>query len=484
MDYVITGMEPQTLYNYFEEICAIPHGSGNEAAIAQYVCDQAAKFGLWALKDEYNNVIVKKPASPGSEDKPALLLQGHIDMVCEKNADTEFDFTKDGIKLVINGDILTADGTTLGADDGSGVAYMLTLMSMDNDSFPHPPLEMVFTSGEELGFAGALKMDLSCVTARQMIGLDAGPEGVTYTTSAGAQGVNMYIDTPKEAAKGEGIAISVTGLLGGHSALNINDEKGNSNKIMGRILHNMAKVADVQISTITGGSMINAIPREAYAVVVVPEDQKCAAMAKAEAVAAEITAELAVTDPGCCIKVSEAKADTVIVKSASDSIINALYCVPNGVRVMSKEIAGLPVTSTNMGVVTQTEQGVNINTFLRSSSKSINDDYVDHMVTIATMCGMTCTVGDWLPAWAYKADDKMRDLAAKLYKEQTGKDMKMLAVHGGLELGVFSEALPGLEIVTIGCNAGDCHTVTEWMSLSSFANTFNFIKDIIAELAK
>ena len=157
---ILSAYEPHGVFSFFEDICAIPHGSGNEAALAQYICDQAESFGLWYKKDEHNNVLVKKPASTGSEDKPALLLQGHIDMVCEKNADTDFDFLKDGIRLVVNGDILTADGTTLGADDGSGVAYMLAFMAMDNESFPHPPLEFCFTSGEELGFVGALGLDL------------------------------------------------------------------------------------------------------------------------------------------------------------------------------------------------------------------------------------------------------------------------------------------------------------------------------------
>lgn len=483
MEYVINNLSPKMLYNYFEEICAIPHGSGNEAAIAQYICDQAESFGLWYKKDAYNNVLVKKPASAGSEDKPALLLQGHIDMVCEKNADTDFDFLKDGIRLVVNGDILTADGTTLGADDGSGVAYMLTFMAMDNESFPHPPLEFCFTSGEELGFVGALHMDLSDVASKQMIGLDAGPEGVTYTTSAGAQGVDMYLETPVSDVCGCAVKINISGLLGGHSALNINDEKGNANKLLGRLLHNMDKAAPLRIASIKGGAMKNAIPREATAVVVFDPACKDAVMAQIDLIAAQVAVEYAVSDPDILITAEQTTANTAIDRDASKAIINALYCIPNGVRVMSREIPGLPVTSTNMGVVSQTENGVNINTFLRSSSRSINDDYVDHMTTVASMCGFTCTVGDWLPAWPYKADDKLRSLAADLYKEQTGQDMKMLAVHGGLELGIFSEAIPGLEIVTIGCNAGDCHTVTEWMSLSSFANTFEFLKDIIAKLS-
>lgn len=331
-------------------------------------------WALYARVDERNNVVVKKPATPGYEHLPALLLQAHVDMVNEKNSDSDHDFTKDGLKLILEGNILRADGTTLGADDGKGVAYMLALMDSDSDTFPHPPLEFLFTTGEEVGFWGAMALDCSDITARRMIGLDAGPEGVVATTSAGAQEVIFSIPTEYEPVKGDVLAVSVRGLLGGHSAMNITDEKGNSNKIMGRLLHNAAKVADFRLCHITGGAMFNAIPREADAIIAVEPGKKQAVIDKIAKVTAELQDELAASDPGLTVTVTDAKADKMLSAAVTKAVVECLYNVPNGVRMMNKQVPGLPVTSTNMGVVKTLEDKITVDTMLRSSSKSLNDD--------------------------------------------------------------------------------------------------------------
>ncbi len=484
MEYVIKGREPALALKYFEDIAAIPHGSYNEKAVAEFIKNRAEELGLYARMDEKFNVVVKKPASAGCENLPAILLQAHIDMVNEKNKDTDHDFEKDGLKLVVEGNILRAQGTTLGADDGKGVAYMLALMDEDGDKFPHPPMEFAFTSMEEVGLKGAMALDCSDITARRMIGLDAGPEGVICTTSAGAQEIIVACNTDWEAAQGEAIKITVDGLLGGHSAMNITDEKGNANKIMGRILHNVAKVADYRICNITGGMMFNAIPREAEAVIAVLDNRQ-AAVEMIEKVFAEIKVELKASDAGVNVTVSDAAADRMLSAKTTKTVAETLYNVPNGVRMMSKEVAGLPVTSTNMGVVKTLEDKITVNTMLRSSSRTVNDDYVDNIITVAQLCGMYVDYkGEWMPAWPYMAESKLRPLAKKMYKEKTGQDMREFAVHGGLELGVFSEKMPGMDIVTLGCTAGNEHTVTEWMDLDSFARVYEFIKEFIAELTK
>ena len=485
MNYILTDKQPKLPLKYFEEIAAIPHGSGNEAAISSYIADTAARLGLYVRVDEYNNVVVKKQATPGYEHLPALLLQAHVDMVNEKNGDSDHDFEKDGLKLVLEGNILRAEGTTLGADDGKGVAYMLALMDSDSDAFPHPPLEFLFTAGEEIGFIGALGLDCSDLTARRMIGLDAGPEGVVATTSAGAQEVILSVPAEYEPVSGEVIAISIRGLLGGHSAMNITDEKGNANKIMGRLLHNAAKVADFQLCEITGGVMFNAIPREADAVIAVESGKKQAVIDRINQVTAEIGEELAASDPGLAVTVRDTAAERMLSAAVSRAVVECLYNVPNGVRMMNKLVPGLPVTSTNMGVVKTLEDKITVDTMLRSSSKSLNDDYVDNICTVGKLTGMTeVWVGSWMPAWPYMADSKMRELAKKLYRERTGEEMRELAVHGGLELGVFSEKMPGMDIVTLGCTSGDEHTVTEWMDIDSYARVYDFMKDFIAELCK
>ncbi len=485
MKYVLEGHEPALALKYFEDISAIPRGSNNEAAVAAFIKGKAEEFGLYCRADEANNVIVKKPASAGLEGCPAVILQAHMDMVCEKNADTVHDFKNDGLKLVLSGDTITADGTTLGADDGKGVAYMLALMDSDSDGFPHPPLEFLFTSGEEIGFIGAFALDVSDISGKRIIGLDAGPEDSMYITSAGAQDVSFYVNTEAGPAAGEAVSVKVKGLQGGHSAVRITDELGNANKIMGRLLHNAAKAADFRLCCINGGLMFNAIPRECEAVAVMDSAQKEAFAAAIKKVTAEIKAELSASDPGLIVEFSPAKAESAFSKKASSAVIEIIYNVPNGVRMMSKEIAGLPVTSTNMGVV-KTEGGrVRINSMLRSSSHTCSDDYIDNMTTIAKLCGADETeTGTWLPAWPYKAGSDMRALAQRMYFERHGEYMKEEAVHGGLEMGVFSEKIPGLDIVTLGCDSGDEHTVTEWMSLSSFGSSYQFIKDFIAELAK
>lgn len=484
MEYVIKDREPKAALRYFEEISAIPRGSHNEKAVAEYVYQEAKRLGLWARIDDMYCVVVKKPASKGCEDKPALLMQAHLDMVCEKNRDTVHDFKKDGLKLKLNGNILTAEGTTLGADDGQGVAYMLDFMARDNESFPHPPMEFCFTTCEEVGFDGALAMDFSCFTARNMIGLDAGPEGETYTTSAGAQSVDFCRKVTFEPARGDAIVVRVRGLMGGHSAVNIADERANANKVMGRVLHGLSKKWEIYLSEITGGSKINAIPREADAVICVPAGCSPIICEEIARVGSEIAEEYRVSDPGVSVTAEPTAAEQMMSRADTDAVIETMYCVPNGVRMMSVEIEGLPITSTNMGVVTKEEDEVKINTFLRSSDKTVCADYVEHMCTVAKMCGMDVFVGPPIPGWKYQANSKMRELGARLYKEQTGKDMKFNAVHGGLELGVFAENLPGIDIVCIGPDGGDAHTVTEWLDLDSFARTYELLERMIGELAK
>ena len=486
MEYILTNMEPRLALKYFEDISAIPRGSRNEAAAAQFVMDRAEALGLYCRKDEKNNVVVKKPATPSCEGKPAVLLQAHLDMVNEKNRDTVHDFEKDGLKLVLNGDILTADGTTLGADDGKGVAYMLALMDEDSNRFPHPPLEFLFTTGEEIGFWGAIDFDPYDITAKMMIGLDAGPEDTVWTTSAGAQEVTVSCPTEYEPVQGEVISIAIRGLQGGHSAMRITDELGNANKIMGRILHNVEKKAEFRLCRITGGLMFNAIPREADAVIAVCPQDRSTVIETIKQVTGEVQKELAASDPGLYVEINDAEADRMMSARTTKTVVDTLYNMPNGVRMMSKEIEGLPVTSTNMGVVKTLEDKVTVNSMLRSSSRTCAVDYIDNMVSVAKLCGMTgVEYGAWLSAWPYEAKSELRELAQKLYSEHhNGERMKETAGHGGLETGIFSEKIPGLDIVTLGCDHGDEHTVTEWMSISSFGRVYRFVQEILAELAE
>ena len=254
---------------------------------------------------------------------------------------------------------------------------------------------------------------------------------------------------------------------------------------MGRLLHNAAKVADFRLCHITGGAMFNAIPREAEAIIAVEPGKKQAVVDMIAKVTAELKDEYEASDAGLTIPVADAAADKMLTADVTKAVVECLYNVPNGVRMMNKRVPGLPVTSTNMGVVKTLEDKITVDTMLRSSSKSLNDDYVDNICTVGKLAGMPeVWISDWMPAWPYMADSKMRELVKKMYKERTGKDMVERAVHGGLELGVFSEKMPGMDIVTLGCTSGDAHTVTEWMDIESYARVYEFMKDFIAELCK
>lgn len=485
MKYVLSEREPKLACKYFEELAAIPRGSRNELEAAKFVEARAKELGLFVVRNDMHDVYVRKPATPGYEHLPSLLLQAHLDMVCEKNADSAHDFTKDGLDLVLNGDILTANGTTLGADDGKGCAYMLALMDEDSDKFPHPQLEFLFTSCEEVGFFGALAQDYSLISARRMIGLDAGPEDAVSTTSAGAQEVNLFVPVEYEDACGDVLKVSVGGLLGGHSAMCITDEKANANKLMARLLHNASTVADFRLCNIKSGLMFNAIPREAVAVVAVKPEDKDAFVGKINEVYEALKVEYAASDKNLTVTVENAEADKMFTAKLTKTVIDTMYLVYNGVLMMNKLVDGLPVTSTNMGVVKTLEDKVQIVTFTRSSSKTLNDELVEHMTYTAKLCGMTeVKLGDWLAAWPYNPDSKMRALAQRMYKEKHGTEMREIAVHGGLELGLFSERMPGMDIVTLGPDGGDAHTITEWMDIASFERVYNFIKEFIEELTK
>ncbi len=485
MKYILSEYEPKLPLKYFEELSAIPRGSYNEKAAADWIESVAKDLGLEVYHDEFNNVLVKKPGSPGCEDLPPVILQAHIDMVNEKNKDSDHDFSKDGLELYVDEKrVLHAKGTTLGADDGKGCAYMLALMDKDGDTFAHPPFEFLFTSGEEVGFWGALRFDYSKIKGRRLIGLDGGGEGQTCVTSAGAQEITWSITQDWQPAEGKVIKISVKGLKGGHSAGKIADELGNSNKIMGRLLHNIWKEVEFNLSFIDGGLMFNAIPREAEAVILVHCDHcKAAAKKVFDRVSAEIKEEYAATEPALVMSFEDAEAEKMVSKETTGKLVNCLFCIPNGVRMMDVRLPGIPVTSTNMGVVKTRDGKFTINTMLRSSSRSLDADYVDHMCTVAELCGAEeAEIGPWLPAWPYDPESQLRKDANALYKELTGRDMEQKAVHGGLELGVFAENLPGIDMIPLGGNSENAHTVTENMDLDSYARVYEYMKELIRRM--
>ncbi|MCB5942030.1 beta-Ala-His dipeptidase [Oscillospiraceae bacterium 52-8] len=483
MEYVTKGYEPADALRYFEELSAIPRGSRNEKAAAEFVMQFAKDLGLWCRMDDAYNVVVKKPASPGCEGLPTVMLQGHLDMVCEKNQATEHDFEKDPLKLQVKDGILRASGTTLGADNGVAVAYMMAALARDD--YRHPALECVFTSMEEIGLLGAIALDCSDLEAKYLLNMDCGPEGTMIVSSAGG----LLIDFEKSAElvpfAGEAVSLAVRGLLGGHSAMMIDQEMGNSIKLMGRVLHNIKKAMPVNLVSLSGGSKMNAIPRESDALIAVPAGRADEAIAIAQRVAGEISSELAASDPGFALQAAAAEPAAQMMDSASsDELIRFVYLLPNAVYTMSMEIPGLVVTSGNLGVAVSEGNTVKMTEFIRSSDPTVRDHMADEMATLAEMCRVKADINEPMAGWKYEANSPLRELCMKIYKEQTGKEMEMKAVHGGLECGILKDKLPALDIIAFGPTADGAHTPDECLDLASFQRTFAMVMAVLEALAK
>lgn len=481
---VTQGFEPEAPFRYFEEISAIPRGSGNEEKIALYVVEQARKRELYFRMDEAYNVMVKIQASTGMEDHDPVLLQAHMDMVCEKNASTAHDFETEGLCLKRDGRILTADGTTLGADDGKGVAYMLAIME-EAETFAHPEIELLFTTGEEVGFTGALAHDYFDMDSRRMIGLDAGPEGVVGTAAAGA--CTVLTEAPFKREKVEPyltqrLCVTVSGLLGGHSAGCIDMGRANANQLLGEALSRLEEKMDLRLVYVDGGLKYNAIPREASATVRI--NSGCARLALDILSATEkaLRSKFHDADPGLRVtgEVTWAKGpEDVIPESVGHDIIRVLRNAPIGVFTYNEEMK-MPSLSNNLGVVRTEGQKVTFQHMIRSDTEALKKGLVQQIKDSAKP--FPSVEGEWMCAWSYQKDSVFRRKLEDFYQQETGKAMTECATHGGLELGVFSERVPGMDIATLGCDSGDEHTVTEWMDLESFGRVYEFLKKFLEQL--
>ena len=486
MEYVLKDFEPRLPLDYFEEISAIPRGSGNEKAGAAYIAGLAKELGLWVKEDAAHNVLVKKAATPGCEHLEPILLQSHIDMVAAKEEDSDHDWLNDGLELIVDGNILRANKTTLGADDARGLAMMLALMDVESDSFNHPPLEFLFTTGEEVGFTGAEACELyDDIVSRKMINIDAGPEGRVAVSAAGAVELNIFSNADTVTASGEILMVSVTGLQGGHSGMKITDEKANANKVLGRILFDLWKQFRIRLCSIEGGVASNVIPMSAKAVIAVDPALRELALEAIAVQARLFKEEFKVTDPGITIMAESCSAETMLNEKSTEKAIRFLFTVSNGVFRMSKEIQGLPVTSSNLGIVSMEDGQIRFCFMVRSALISVKDELVNMMVSIAKLCEMdTIDVGHWLGSWPYKADSNLRQKAMALYLEEYGKEMSQLAGHAGLEVGVFTDRIPEVDVIAIGPTCGNQHTPKEWMDLDSFARVYDYLKKLIMQFAQ
>ena len=477
MSYLIQNRKPLSVFRFFEDLCAIPHPSYHEEKIADYLCAFAADRGLECYRDDLHNVLIKKPATPDMADRAPLLFQGHTDMVCVKTADSDIDFMKDGLSLYIDGDFLRAKGTTLGADDGIAVATMLALL--DGALSSHPALECLFTSAEEVGLDGAEGFDYSHISARKMINMDSEDLGIITAGCAGGLRSTLTKTSARVPVTGECLKVSLQGLFGGHSGVDICSGRANANKLMGRILAKWQKAeGEAHLVSLNGGSKDNAIPSICEAVIVTEDATKTTALI--EQTAAEIAAELAGDDKGFFVTVTPTEAPEGMF-SATDTaqLIAILATVDNGVKEMNYNIKSLPEWSRNLGVITTTGDEIEFVFSSRSAIESRLDASIDELDTLARITGCVTKHYSRYPGWDYAPVSPLRDLYARAYREVTGKDAIVDVIHAGLECGIIASKLPGLDVISVGPDMRDVHTPDERLNLSSVETFWKTIEKLV-----
>ncbi len=477
MARVLEGLKPEKVFYYFEEISQIPRGSGNEKEISDYLYNLAKSKGWEVIQDEWLNIIIKKPASKGYENSPVVMLQGHMDMVCEKNEGVEHDFEKDPIKLrIIDGNIYATE-TTLGADNGIAVAYALSVL--DSDDLSHPALEVLITTDEEKGLTGADKVDGSLFKSKYLLNLDSEDEGVFTCGCAGGCEVKLRIPTEYQGSKMPAFRISVKGLTGGHSGTDIDKEKGNANKILGRILNDIFDISE--LISINGGSKGNAIPREAQAVI---------ASDNIEQVRTKVTEwneilknEYAFTDSLVEVYLDALNTEEYpLKKDVFRKTVSAVNLIPNGALSRSTVI-NLVISSNNLGVITQDEEFITVHNQARSSvSTLLTHNVASVMEQIGEALNIECIVGGFYPGWEYAKESRIRDICIDTYRQVYGKEAKVEAIHAGLECGLLMEKIDGLDAISMGPNAYDVHSPDEHISIQSTENVYNLLCEILKRI--
>ena len=482
----IEKLYPEKVFHYFAEISKIPRASKKEKEISDWLVKFAKERKLKVIQDEHYNVIIKKKATEGYEDFSPLILQGHMDMVWEKNKDTEFDFSTQGIELVIDGDFLKANGTTLGADNGIAVAYALTIL--DSDDIKHPALEVVITTDEEDGMSGVVNLDFDEFDGKTLINLDTEEYGEVYVSSAGGTRTEAkFIFETKKIGNGyTPISIEVKGLSGGHSGAEIHKNLGNSIKILSEILYHLSKRYEMSLIHIDGGGKVNAIPREAVAEIAVKLDgDSIDELKKLAGLAFEnILKDFKVSDKSPILAIEKIEEKNLGISLGDTlNIINFLHEVPNGVLEMSKHIEGLVETSINIGFIsTEIVDGnvkIRIKSLARSMANNPLNKLVEEVTDLTRKHDANIKIAASNPSWEYKEDSKIRELIAKSFKEITGNEPVIKAIHAGLECGVFTQNIKGADVVSIGPNIYGAHTPEERMDIKSVGETWKWLLKIL-----
>ena len=474
----IKDLEPKKVFHWFYELNQIPRCSGEEKQVSDFLMNFAKERDLEAYQDEIYNVIIKKPGTKGNEDKEPIIIQGHMDMVCVKGKDSDHDFSKDPIEMIVEGDLLRANDTTLGADDGIAVAYSLAVL--DSDDLKHPPLEVLITTNEETGMDGVHALENTHLSAKRLVNIDSEEEGIFLTSCAGGATKTTSFNLEKEKADGEGLEIHISGLKGGHSGMEIIKQRANANKLMARILEKGKRDFDLRLAEFTGGSKHNAIPSVANAKVLVKD--KDAAKSMIQSMTEDFKEEYHVEDPGLTIEVKEVSVDEAYSKDLSANIIDYIFIVPDGVQYMSKDIEGLVQTSLNNAIVEEEGDKVKITTSVRSSSSSSLREILNILEVAAKRCGADIKEEGNYPAWQYAEDSPLRDKAVEVYKDLFNEEAEVSAIHAGLECGLLKEILPETDMLSFGPNLFDVHTEKENISIESAQRVWKFLVGLLENL--
>ena len=479
---ILENLEPQNVFYYFEEICKIPHGSGNTGQISDYLKAFADEHDLYCRQDELNNIVMIKEASNGYEDHAPVLLQGHMDMVAVKDADCTLDMTKDGLQLEILGDRLSAKGTSLGGDDGIAVAFGLALLA--GEEYRHPRIELILTVDEEVGMEGATGLCVDDLTAKRMINLDQEEEKMFIVGCAGGARIDIRKKTETEQVQGLLCKLKISGLQGGHSGQEINKERGNAICLMGRLLAALQEKTPVYLKEVNGGTADNAIPNEVCAEIVVTgwtediaafmEERFCGLKAEFAGKEDGLSCELQIGAEGASIQVCNRK--------DSEQWIHLLNVIPHGVIANSVKMKGLVETSLNPGIMNVSAAEGMVSTSVRSSNTAAKEALINQLKSLAALCDATVGIRGDYPGWDYDPDSPLREKMVTIYEEMYGVKPQIEAIHAGLECGIFQSKIPGLDCVSIGPDMQDIHTTRETLSIPSVQRVWKFLLKVLESL--
>ncbi len=479
MNETLQKLDYKKVFHYFSEISAVPRGSKYNTAISNYLVEHAKAKGYTYRQDEYENVVLIKEATPGYENAPALILQGHMDMVCEKTNDCTHDFLKEGIELFVDGDFIHADRTTLGGDDGIAVAYILALF--DDETLQHPRLEAIITTDEEVGMDGAIGLDVSDLQGKLLLNIDSEEEGYLLTSSAGGLTTTCELPLKRTSEKGLKVILTISELKGGHSGAEIHKNRVNATKLMARLLFELKEAMTFYLFDLNGGLKDNAIPRDAKAEIIIEEDEFDRFTDIINGLASKYKHEYVTNEPDLTVGYMRGEEDKykVLHPTSFEKLLFLLINTPNGVQTMSSDIPGLVESSLNLGIFHLEEEKAIICFSVRSSVNSYKEFLNKKLNYICEFLGGEYNVRSQYPAWEYKKDSALREYLAKVYEEEYKTAPKFEAIHAGLECSFFAEKIPGIDMVSLGPDMWDIHTPKERLSLSSTIRVYKYVEKVI-----